>query len=523
MNYDTVHRDLEEINAWSPDLVILDEAQRIKNWSTRAAENVKRIESPYCIVLTGTPLENRLEELVSIVQFIDRHRLGPTFRFLDRHQIRDEGASGRVVGYQHLDEIGKTLEPVLIRRRKDQVLNQLPERLDKYLFVPMTKEQFVHHEENREIVGRIALKWRKYGYLSESDQTRLMICLQNMRMSCNSTYLLDKQTDFSTKPDELTTLLGEILEQPGAKVVLFSQWVRMHELVQRRVDKRGWQYGLFNGSVPSKQRKHVIDRFRDDPDCRLLLATDAGGVGLNLQFAQTVINLDMPWNPAVLEQRTGRVHRLGQTQPVRVVNFVSQGTIEHGMLSLLDFKRGMFAGVLDGGEKNVFLGKSRLGRFIETVEKATSSIPQHDAEESDVGGDEAFREPGPAPPAGGDSNGSSSPRRRAGDSKTRAAAETADRAPGLSQAAAVSQTGDPLGSLIQNGLALLAQLAGASTGGATSQRTQHAAASPGSSLRVLRDETTGEPYLRMPVPDPKLVEEAMHAVIQLVASLQPKP
>jgi superfamily II DNA or RNA helicase len=513
MNYDTVHRDLSEIRHWSPELVILDEAQRIKNWQTRAANSVKQIESPYCIVLTGTPLENRLEELVSIVQFVDQHRLGPTFRFLDRHQIRDE-QGGRVVGYEHLDEIGQTLEPILLRRRKDDVLNQLPERMDNYVFVPMTQEQLQHHTENRESVARIVAKWRRFGYLSDRDQTMLMIGLQNMRMSCNSTYLLDKTTDFSTKPDEVATLLEEILEEPQAKVVMFSQWMRMHELVQRRLDARGWQYGLFNGSVPTPKRKQVVDRFREDADCRLLLATDAGGVGLNLQHASTVINLDMPWNPAVLEQRNGRVHRLGQTQSVRVVNFVSEGTIEHGMLSLLSFKKGMFAGVLDGGERNVFLGKSRLGRFIETVEKATDSIPAgHEADELDDA------ESQPAASAE-DSNGHAervSQGREGGAGQKRRTEASSPSRPSTQQVAAAE--GDPLSGLLQQGLSLLAQMAQASSGGrAGGSETSRGATTRGDGLQVVRNEQTGKAYLQMPMPDPQVVEQAMHALIQLAAS-----
>src|SRR3989449_3828051 len=166
-NYDTVHRDLDLFAAWAPDLVILDEAQRIKNWNTRTARSVKKIASPYAIVLTGTPLENRLEELVSIVQFVDQNRLGPTFRFLADHQVRDD--NGKVVGYRDLDRIGKTLAPMLIRRTKNQVLTQLPERLDKNLFVPMTPQQRVRHEENREGVAKIVAKWRRYKILSEAE------------------------------------------------------------------------------------------------------------------------------------------------------------------------------------------------------------------------------------------------------------------------------------------------------------------------------------------------------------------
>ena len=133
---------------------------------------------------------------------------------------------------------------------------------------------------------------------------------------------------------------------------------------------------FFHGGVPSRKRKNLIEQFREDPDCRLFLSTDAGGVGLNLQHANVVVNMDLPWNPAVLEQRIGRVHRLGQTRPVQVINFIAEGTIEQGMLSTLAFKKSLFAGILDGGEKEVFLGESRLKRFMESVEKVTSDIPQ---------------------------------------------------------------------------------------------------------------------------------------------------
>ena len=371
VNYDPVHRDLDLIESWSPDLVILDEAQRIKNWNTRTARSVKRIASPYALVLTGTPLENRLEELISIVQFVDRFRLGPTFKLLHEHQLCDP--FGKVTGYQNLDQIGKTLEPVLLRRQKDHVLEQLPERIDNTLYVPMTSLQKKHHEENKEIVARIVDKWRRYRFLSEADKRKLMIALLRMRMACDNSYLVDHKSDQGGKIDEAITLLGEIFERPDAKVVVFSQWLRMHELLVRRFKERKWDHVLFHGGVPGGKRKDLVDRFRDDPNCRAFLSTDAGGVGLNLQHAAVVLNMDLPWNPAVLEQRIGRVHRIGQRQPVRVVNFVAQGTIEEGMLSVLKFKKSLFAGVLDGGDKDVFMGGSRLTKFMETVEAATTA------------------------------------------------------------------------------------------------------------------------------------------------------
>lgn len=485
-NYDTIHTDLSQIEAWGPDLVILDEAQRIKNWNTRVARSVKKIDSPYAIVLTGTPLENRLEELISIVQFVDRYRLGPTFRLLHDHQLCDN--DGRVVGYRDLDRIGATLAPILIRRQKDQVADQLPGRLDKNFFVPMTDEQWRHHTDNKEVVARLVMKWRRYKFLSEADQRRLMIALQNMRMSCDSSYLLDPASDHGIKADELVTLLDEVYETPDNKVVLFSQWVRMHELVVRRFQKRGWDHVFFHGGVPGQQRKALVDRFREDPNCRAFLATDAGGVGLNLQHASVVVNLDLPWNPAVLEQRIGRVHRLGQKRPVQVVNFVSKGTIEEGMLSVLAFKKSLFAGVLDGGDKEVFLGGSRLTKFMESVEKTTDAIP-------------------PAMPDDGD-----------GEARERP--EAASSAVGEDDAlpTSVPTAADPWGGLLQAGLSILQQLQ-------TASRPQSGPAAPGTAANplasfVARDEQTGEPYLRLPMPAPDVLTQAVQAFGNLLKGFQ---
>lgn len=480
-NYDTIHADLDLIQGWSPDLVILDEAQRIKNWNTRAARSVKQIRSTYAIVLTGTPLENRLEELVSIIQFVDQHRLGPTFRFLHDHQIHDP-ETGRVIGYKDLDSIGRTLAPILLRRRKKEVLTQLPGRLDKHLFLPMTPEQMVHHDENREMVMRIVSKWRKFHQLSEADRQRLMIALQNMRMSCDSTYLLDRETDFGIKADELKTLLTEMLEQPETKVVIFSQWLRMHELLVRRLGSSPWSHVLFHGGVPGPHRKRLIDQFREDENCRAFLSTDAGGVGLNLQHASVVINMDLPWNPAVLEQRIGRVHRLGQKQPVRVVNFVSQGTIEEGMLSVLKFKSSLFAGALDGGDPTVLFEGTRMKQFMESVEKVTTSIPPPAPQDPPPADDDAAR-----------GEESSSPPRESSATSTHVMA-------------------NPWSGLLETGLTMLQQLAEA-TRAVPARPT--GAGTIGVSL-VHRDEKTGETYLKLPMPKPEVVDQVLGAVSALL-------
>jgi len=473
-HYEAIVRDQDLIQAWAPDVVIVDEAQRIKNWNTQAARALKRIKSPYAVVLTGTPLENRLEELISIVQFVDQHRLGPTWRLLDEHQQRDE--FGKVVGYVGLDRIGSTLAPILLRRRKKEVLEQLPERVDNTLFVPLTEQQRAHHDDNGDLVARIVHRWRRSGYLSEADQRRLHIALQNMRMSCNSTYLLDQESDFGHKADELMLLLEDLFEQPDAKAVVFSQWKRTHELIVRRLASRGWGHVLFHGGVPGDKRGALIDRFHEDPDCRLFLSTDAGGVGLNLQHAAaTVVNMDLPWNPAVLEQRIGRVHRLGQRRGVQVVNFVAQASIEEGMLSVLAFKQSLFAGVLDGGSSEVFMNGSRLAKFMESVEQATQAGAATPVQEEEP--EEQSQAMPEAPPP---------------------AAETTE------PEAATTPPVNPWAPLLEVGLQLLGGLSGAS----------------GQAPLLETDPQSGRAYLKIPVPEPATVQRLADALRDL---LTPRP
>ncbi len=360
--------DIDYLNAADFDLVILDEAQRIKNWKTKTAKGLKQLDSQYAIVLTGTPLENRLEELHSIVEFINPYKLGVLFRFLDKHQIKDD-ATGKVLGYQKLNDIKGVLDDILIRRTKKEIRKQLPERIDKNFFVDITKEQWDIHQDYDLIVKRIVHKWRKLGFLPEKDRQRLMISMACMRMVSDSTYILDQETRHDKKIDELVILLKEIFESSDDKVVIFSQWERMTRLVGRELKEMNVDFEYLHGGVPSAKRKDLIDNFREIKSKRVFLSTDAGGVGLNLQSANVIINLDLPWNPAVLEQRIGRVHRLGQQKPVRVINFISKGTIEHRILGLISFKKSIFEGVLDGGEDRVIMDESKFSKLMKSVEE----------------------------------------------------------------------------------------------------------------------------------------------------------
>ncbi len=375
VSYHTMTNDLDLLNKMEADMVILDEAQRIKNWKTKVSQQIKKLVTPHAIVLTGTPLENKLEELYSITQFIDVFRLGPMYRFLNQYQTTDD--SGKVIGYKNLHEITKILSDILIRRTKKEVLSQLPKRMDKNLFVPMTQEQMEIHNELGDNVAKLVNKWRRYSFLNEADRKRLILSLSQMRMVCDSSFILDQKTRHDTKIEEVMNILDEFLENSDEKVVIFSQWERMTRLVANELNERGIKFENLHGGIESRKRKDLLDNFRDDPNSKVFLSTDAGGVGLNLQAASLMINMDIPWNPAILEQRIARIYRLGQERNVSIINLVSTGTIEHKMLDVLKFKGAMAEGVLDGGEDTIFLGDDRFKQFMNSVENLTDT-PQEE-------------------------------------------------------------------------------------------------------------------------------------------------
>jgi superfamily II DNA or RNA helicase len=386
VSYHTLKNDVDVVNQTDVDLVILDEAQRIKNWKTQLAQGVKKINSRYAVVLTGTPLENKLEELYSIVQFIDPFKLGPYHTFLNRYQEFNE--AGKIIGYKNLNEIGELLSDIMIRRKKNNVLKDLPERIDKNLLVPMTAEQMDWHTEFQNTVAQLVNKWKRQRFLSEQDRQKLLINLNLMRMVCDSTYIVDETTRFDTKIDELMNILEEYFDGNHEKVVIFSQWARMTRLIASELDARGIAYQNLHGGVPSAKRKELFEVFNNDPQSRVFLSTDAGSTGLNLQSASMLINMDIPWNPAILEQRIARIHRIGQKNNITVLNFVASGTIEHRMLDVLRIKSSLAEGILDQGEDSIFLSDSKFNQFMNSVGNIVDVSEQPDKNPNIITGEE---------------------------------------------------------------------------------------------------------------------------------------
>ena len=345
-NYEQAIRDWKKVNDFfRPDLVILDEAQRIKNWKTKTAHNLKAIASPYAFVLSGTPLENRIDELYSIVEFVDPALFGSLFRFNRRfYAFNPEGHNS---GLKNLGELHEAVSGVLLRRRKSAVEGELPGRTSKTYTVGMTPEQERRYDEHLREVSALYALGRKRP-LSPKEQERLQRELAMMRMLCDTCYILDPEIRESPKLDELESILSDLFDDdPSRKVIVFSEWTRMLDLVAERLRAGGVGFAVHTGQIPQRRLREEIRRFKESPDCRVFLASESGGVGLNLQAASVVVNLDMPWNPARLEQRIARAWRKHQKRDVLVVNMVAGGTIEERMLQTLDFKQGLADFVLD--------------------------------------------------------------------------------------------------------------------------------------------------------------------------------
>ena len=220
-NYEQVLRDILAIERARWDLIVLDEGQRIKNWEAKTAQTIKSLRSPFALVLSGTPLENRLDDLFSVVEFIDDRRLGPAFRFFNRHRVTDE--SGRILGYKNLNLLRESLKPVLLRRTRRAVMKDLPPRTTEIVRIAPTDEQAGIELAQMQIVSAIVRK----SYISEMDLLRLQKALLLARMNADSTFLVDKRAPgFSSKLERLQELLEELAAENDRKIVLTRAPVR---------------------------------------------------------------------------------------------------------------------------------------------------------------------------------------------------------------------------------------------------------------------------------------------------------
>ncbi|HEX8598168.1 MAG TPA: DEAD/DEAH box helicase [Chloroflexia bacterium] len=340
LNYELVLRDLDHIRALNADLVILDEAQRIKNWRAKTSQAIKELPHPFAFVLTGTPLENKLEELYSIVEFLDEKLLGPPWQFMAQHVVKDEW--GGIIGYKDLAGVRRAIAPILLRRRKADVLQDLPARIDNDFWLELEPEQErLYRPLEKQLTALLRLP--EWDAAASAMALRLITLL---REAATAAQLVNPEVHSSRKLKELPALVEEIALE-GHKMLIFTQWERMTRLAEQALAGLDVKTVRLYGGLGMRARQRIIEQFMTDPQTAVFISTDAGGLGLNLQAASFVINLDLPWNPARVEQRIGRAHRIGQTQPVNVINMIAQNTIEQRVLDVLYRKQELFEEILD--------------------------------------------------------------------------------------------------------------------------------------------------------------------------------
>jgi SNF2 family DNA or RNA helicase len=305
-------------------------------------------------------VENRLDDLYGLLQLVDGEVLGPLWRFnLD---YLEQDSRGKVTGYRNLGVLRRTIAPVVLRRRKEDVLSQLPALTEQTRYVALSEEQKELEESYRSTAARLVRIAEKRP-LSPAEQKRLQAALLKARQACDAAVLCDPESAERSpaKIEELLVLVGEIAQQGTSKVLVFSEWTEMLKLAGARLDAMGVGWSFLHGGVPTAQRGALLDDWRTDANKPVLLSTDAGGVGLNLQSASYVVHLDLPWNPAKVDQRVSRAHRLGQTRGVLVTYLCAETGIERELEGTLKSKREVRSAALDQDSEVDELEAARLG------------------------------------------------------------------------------------------------------------------------------------------------------------------
>jgi SNF2 family DNA or RNA helicase len=288
VNYETVLRDRIALSKAGFDFVILDEAQRIKNFETKTASSISKLQFKHVLVITGTPIENRLIDIYSIVNAIQPNFFGPLWEFSYQHCLFDPEKHNKINGYYDLQKLNKRLESILIRREKRKVLEQLPNVVQMNVPFNLSPLQAEYHASYAQGLASILRK----KFLTPYDLQKLQLLLSSMRMVCDSTYLIDDQTNESPKLEELKYMLLEKLDVKNSesKIIIFSEWVKVHKLIGQMLRENNIGFAELNGTVPVKMRGELIRKFETNPQCKIFLSTEAGGSGLNLQMADTLMN-----------------------------------------------------------------------------------------------------------------------------------------------------------------------------------------------------------------------------------------
>lgn len=353
-SYDVLARDERELAKITFSTLVLDEAQAIKNGGTSRARAARSLRADFRLALTGTPVENRLSELFSVMEFLNPGFFGSEADFRARYVIpieRDKDAS-------RSSALARVVRPFLLRRKKANVLSELPARTEIMRAVERSPAERALYEATRQLA---------IAALSGADEdARFQVLAEIMRLrrlACHPRLDDERSTVASSKLDAFLELVAE-LREGGHRALVFSQFTGHLALVEEALRARAVPYLYLDGKTPVPERTKRVAAFQAGEGDLFLISLKAGGTGLNLTAADTVIHLDPWWNPAVEDQATDRAHRIGQTRPVTVIRLIAQGTIEEAVMALHDEKRQLAESILEGSAASGKLSVAELGALI---------------------------------------------------------------------------------------------------------------------------------------------------------------
>ncbi len=337
--YGTLRRDAVHFRDAEFDLVILDEAQAIKNAKTESAKAARLLKGKHRLALSGTPIENHLGELWSLFEFLNPGMLGAASVFqLSANGTRSPNEETRAL-------LSRALRPFILRRTKQQVAKDLPEKLEQTIYCELEPAQRKQYNELRDYYRHSLLDQVQRVGIKRAKIQILEALLRLRQAACHPALISKKgEGDPSAKLDVLIPRLSEVVEE-GHKALVFSQFTSFLAIVKARLDEKDIVYEYLDGKT--RDRGARVDRFQNDPDCRLfLISLKAGGQGLNLTAAEYVFLLDPWWNPAVEAQAIDRAHRIGQSNRVFAYRLIARDTVEEKVLALQEKKRDLAEAII---------------------------------------------------------------------------------------------------------------------------------------------------------------------------------
>lgn len=356
-SYGLLHQEGDILASRTWAVIVLDEAQAIKNMTTKRYQAAVRLQGSFKLITTGTPVENHLGELYTLFQFLNPGLLGSKDRFMRRFITPIERDHDK----QAQQRLRKLVKPFILRRLKSQVLDELPPRTDIVLRVELEPEEMALYEAfRRNAVERIA---RMEGSVEHRRFEILAEILKLRQLCCHPKLVHPEFPDIGSKLKVFGEVVSELIEG-GHKALVFSQFLGHLALIRKYLDKAGIAYRYLDGQTPAKQRQMEIESFQAGNGDLFLISLKAGGLGLNLTAADYVIHMDPWWNPAVEDQASDRAHRIGQLRPVTVYRLVAQGTIEEKIVRLHAEKRELAESLLEGTDTGTPLAVEELLQLI---------------------------------------------------------------------------------------------------------------------------------------------------------------